>query len=400
MNSNTLKIDNSLRPELDFRYHLNIYMPNTYKNNENPECSITRDVSTLSISPKLQLTASASSLMAEGKYIQGDANVVNQRITMLNETRDGNIIYTTGLNPDQGYKVKYEIDVKTKDGNVYSYCDDNYYYTNKLSMASLPPKVVKDGNVIVAATTNLDDNEKNVGFEWRRTDWPDDFPSNTGSAVIYKGQIEGYIRNVNANYLWRVRPYYLSNSGTYHYGDWIGMDPGNTSYFDPTVHTYDKIEVKGNTALLKGYALNGTDKVSVQGFKYWKSTASVKERDVAPLHASAVPSDALTVEASGQVMTASLSDLTYSTTYNYVAFVTTSEGDTFYGEIESFTTEEDPDARLKGDVNEDGKVDISDIVAVINQIAGTSSYKYADVNNDGKTDISDIVAIINEIAGQ
>ena len=52
----------------------------------------------------------------------------------------------------------------------------------------------------------------------------------------------------------------------------------------------------------------------------------------------------------------------------------------------------------KGDVNEDGNVDISDIVAVINQIAGTASYRNSDVNSDEKVDISDIVAIINIIA--
>ena len=54
---------------------------------------------------------------------------------------------------------------------------------------------------------------------------------------------------------------------------------------------------------------------------------------------------------------------------------------------------------MKGDVNVDGKVDISDIVAVINQIAGTATYPNADVNGDKKVDISDIVAIINIIAG-
>ena len=53
---------------------------------------------------------------------------------------------------------------------------------------------------------------------------------------------------------------------------------------------------------------------------------------------------------------------------------------------------------IKGDVNEDKKVDISDIVAVINQIAGTATYSHADVNADQKVDISDIVAIINIIA--
>ena len=55
--------------------------------------------------------------------------------------------------------------------------------------------------------------------------------------------------------------------------------------------------------------------------------------------------------------------------------------------------------RLKGDVNLDGKVDISDIVAIINQIAGTATYENADVNEDEKVDISDIVAVINVIAG-
>ena len=53
------------------------------------------------------------------------------------------------------------------------------------------------------------------------------------------------------------------------------------------------------------------------------------------------------------------------------------------------------------DVNVDGSVDISDIVAVINTIAGDGTYlARADVNLDQKADISDIVAIINYIAGQ
>ena len=55
----------------------------------------------------------------------------------------------------------------------------------------------------------------------------------------------------------------------------------------------------------------------------------------------------------------------------------------------------------KGDVNKDWNVDISDIVAVINTIAGDKTYKdTADVNEDNKTDISDIVAIINIIASK
>ncbi len=59
---------------------------------------------------------------------------------------------------------------------------------------------------------------------------------------------------------------------------------------------------------------------------------------------------------------------------------------------------EDRTEGLKGDVNDDGKVDISDVVAVINQMAGQAFWKYADVNGDNQVDISDIVAIINIMA--
>ena len=56
--------------------------------------------------------------------------------------------------------------------------------------------------------------------------------------------------------------------------------------------------------------------------------------------------------------------------------------------------------QLAGDVNLDGTVDISDVVAVINTMAGSDTFKAtSDVNNDGKTDISDVVNIINIIAG-
>ena len=53
----------------------------------------------------------------------------------------------------------------------------------------------------------------------------------------------------------------------------------------------------------------------------------------------------------------------------------------------------------RGDVNGDGEVDISDVVAVINTMAGDTTFKAtADVNEDDTTDISDVVSIINIMA--
>lgn len=186
----------------------------------------------------------------------------------------------------------------------------------------------------MAAESNIADNEKNIGFEWRRTDWNNDFDSNKGQAYIFDGKMEGYIRNMNAEKLWKYRPYYYSNSGNYYYGDWIGIDPSNTSYFEPTVHTYDNITVNGNIATVNGYSLRGTDAVRSQGFQYWKGTNSSNVSQNRALH---TPSNATIIEAEGVVMTAVLSNLDYSSTYSVRSFVSTDEG-TFYGETRTFST--------------------------------------------------------------
>jgi len=58
-------------------------------------------------------------------------------------------------------------------------------------------------------------------------------------------------------------------------------------------------------------------------------------------------------------------------------------------------------AQRKGDVNVDGFVDISDVVATINIIAGSKFHKpLADINSDKIVDISDVVSLINIIAGK
>ncbi|MBO7660843.1 MAG: hypothetical protein J6S65_04840, partial [Bacteroidaceae bacterium] len=147
---------------------------------------------------------------------------------------------------------------------------------------------------------------------------------NKAGAYLYEGMMEGYIRNMNTNYLWKYRPYYEANDGSRYYGEWLGIDPTNPSYFEPTVHTYDKIEVNGNRARVKGYAMRGSDNIVSQGFRYWRSTESATR--------------AKQIEADGQVMAIELKDLEYHTTYRVVAFVTTSEGKTYYGKEQIFTT--------------------------------------------------------------
>ena len=106
-----------------------------------------------------------------------------------------------------------------------------------------------------------------------------------------------------------------------------------------SVHTYASINVTGNRAEVKGYAMRGTDRVTSQGFMYWKNNSSYSLRK----KAASIPSDAVTVEVKGNVMTAALEDLDYDTEYCYVAFVATEENETFFGEVKMFSTSVDPD---------------------------------------------------------
>lgn len=250
-----------------------------------------------------------------------------------------NEIIMRGLEPNN-YPYNFKCTATFEEGGkpIQGACCIN---TSYLELSTLPPKVVSEGNVIVAGDSNIDDDETNVGFEWRRTDWTDDFPSNSSKAYLYEGRMEGYIRNMNANYLWKCRAYYESNAGNRYYGDWIGIDPSNTSYFEPTVHTYANVNVNGNSAEVKGYALRGTDNVTEQGFMFWETESYVKATNQAPMRAN-VPTNAktVTVASSGQIMTVTLIGLNPNTQYTIVAFVKTSEGETFYGEEKTFTTGE------------------------------------------------------------
>ena len=391
-----------LRPEVSNNYYIKVSLGDVYYTTSQISFN------TKNISPSVRRTGyTASSVTVSGSYIAGDASVTSQKLTLNGMSAEGNSHTFTGLDPNKSYTAEYSITVAYGQGYTSTYRGTINVSTNELSLTTSQPKVISAGNVIVAAESNLDDEETNVGFEWRRIDYTSEFPSYTGTAYLYNGTMEGYIRSLYTEKLWKYRPYYTSNAGNTYYGEWMGIDPTNTSYFEPTVHTYANVSVNGNSAEVKGYVQRGTDNVVSKGFAYWEQPQGVKSREAmsAPSMISSLPSNAKTVEVSGsqQVMTASLSNLEYETTYCYVAFVRTSEGDTFYGEEMTFTSGESP--YTLGDVNGDKEIDISDVVAMVNHILGsTSSTSFkpqaADINKDSNIDISDVVALVNMILGQ
>ena len=322
-----------LRPEAGYTIELTIRSANnTYST------SITQ--TTLSLSPTISSeSVTASSISLKGCYTEGDANIISHSIVIDGNKMEWDEGTLHGLDPNTTYNCKYNIVVGYGNGSTYTYEASKNIKTAELTLTTQQPKVISDGNVILAAQTNLDDGETNAGFEWRRTDWTDDFDSKSGTAIIYDGMMEGYIRSINSNFLWKFRPYYTSNAGNTYYGEWKGLDPSDYSYFEPTVHTYATINVQGNSAEVKGYAMRGTDKITSQGFMYWKNTSSYSLRK----KAASIPADAVTVIASGNVMTATFEDLDYDTEYCCVAFVTTEENETFFGEVQTFATNVDPD---------------------------------------------------------
>ena len=320
-----------LLPETDYYYTLYAEDISIGSSKYKTTSSISRSIGATNIT--------ASSFTLNGTCKTGDAELQSTSITVDGKTFDGNTVTFTGLRPSTEYTATYTVEASGK-----TVTTSTKVTTSSLTLTTAQPKVISAGNVLVSAETNIDPAETNVGFEWRRTDWTDDFASNTGKGYVNGESMEGKIKNLYTEKLWKYRPYYKSNDGTYYYGDWVGIDPTNTSWFEPTVHTYADFSVDGNTVLLKGYTLSGTDNVTEQGFKYWKSGAAAAKGTwyATTVDAASVPADAQTVAAAGELMSAELTGLDYNSVYYYAAYVKTSTGETFYGEQRSFTIGENP----------------------------------------------------------
>ena len=344
-----------------------------------------------------RINSNASSIGLIANVSENLIKTENESLTINGVTKKGQKARFNGLTPNTYYQVQYDASVIYGDGSA-TFSSNGKISTKSLTLTLSPPKVFSLGNAIVEATSNLDDDEENVGFEWRRMDWSDEMMSNRGVAYLYEGIMEGNIRNLNTEQYWKVRPYYMANDGTYYYGEWGGFDPANTSYFEPTVHTYSKIDQTDNKVQISGYVQRATDAVSKQGFKYWIQ----EDEGYARGAGVSIPTGARTVEAEGRVMEVELTGLMPNTTYAYVAFVTTVEGETFYGKQQSFTTGDDPAAAIVGDANGNGEVEIGDVTSVLTLMATPEATGYnneaADANGNGEIEIGDVTTILTIMA--
>ena len=289
---------------------------------------------TKGVSPEIQYSIiSPTVYKAYGTYDLGTATLKEDILYFDGKRMDGNTIYLTGLEPGTRYTFKYI--VETNEGSSETY--ESTITTPKLKLTTLQPKGASSTCSIVAATTNISEDETSVGFQWKKYDAPESLKPSEGYAAIYNGQLEGYIKNLQPTSYYNVRAFYKSAAEKYYYSDWVTFDPSDFSYFEPTVHTYEATNVTSSSVMVKGYVLAGTDNILEQGFEYWpvsKSESNAKRINAAPSN------DVSTIFATGQVMTATIKDLKPNTTYSFRSFVKTNTGVT-YGEEMMFTTDYD-----------------------------------------------------------
>lgn len=284
---------------------------------------------TLDVSPSISvISRTPTTLTVKGDSGHGDATLIESGFTKTSGSKEfisGDEMKWTNLSPDSTYTFYYA-----------THTEEGGYDRTTLEVATLHPSLTTESaqptsttSVRLMATANLDDEEMRAGFQWRRYDAPDEMPSNEVSCPVVEGSLVGSLRNVNPEVYYKYRPF-LKINDTYYYGDWAVFFTGDAAvYFEPEVRTYDALSVTANGATLDGYALEGSDAISSQGFEYWATT---------PLTKASTNGGVQKVTVSGIRMQTTLTDLEPGTTYSFRAFATTASG-TVYGEEKQFTTE-------------------------------------------------------------
>lgn len=268
-----------------------------------------------------------------------DAEVVDEGWTLDRETitQHGSTLHVTGCEPESYVNAGYAVMVKNgRDTKLYCSSSKSMQLPALTLETVAEAKATSNTVALICATTNIEDEEANTGFEWRRYDAPDLVPSSKANCPVVDGVMTGALRNLSASTYYKFRPFYKAESGKTWYGEWSAFGTADAYvYFDPTVRTYAAVCHDENSATVSGFIIAGSDDIKEQGFEYWKRDDAYATAK----HTTATSDDNThqTVVATGQRMSAVLQNLEPNTTYIVRAYVTTEHGTT-YGEEQIFST--------------------------------------------------------------
>ena len=247
----------------------------------------------------------------------------------------GNVIEYIGLEPNSEY-ANIPLFIKTKEGDL-----DNTtvsFTTTALELTTKASKPVSSTTAILLAETNMADAEVSCGFEYKRNDAPDDMAGTKVFCPVANGQMAGRLKNLKDDVYYKYRAFYQSAAGKMYYGDWQYIFTGDVAVaFDPVIYTYAASAVTEHEATLKGYALEGSDDFTEQGFEVWAD--SRKPHNAKPaLNYKSQLGEKQTFAATGIAMKVTLTDLDPGTVYKYRTYAKFGE-QTVYGSEMSFTTQ-------------------------------------------------------------
>lgn len=287
-----------------------------------------------------KITPTSYTMTGSRNKTSHDAEVVDEGWTLDRETitRHGSTLHVTGCEPESYVNAGYAVMVKNgSETKLYYYSPSESMQLPALTLETVTEaKATSNTVALICATTNIDDEEANTGFEWRRYDAPDLVPSSKANCPVVDGVMTGALRNLSASTYYKFRPFYKAESGKTWYGEWSAFGTADAYvYFDPTVRTYAAVCHDENSATVSGFIIAGSDDIKEQGFEYWKRDDAYATAK----HTTATSDDNThqTVVATGQRMSAVLQNLEPNTTYIVRAYVTTEHGTT-YGEEQIFST--------------------------------------------------------------
>lgn len=319
---NESKTITGLIPYTSYYYTLWVKINDTY-------CDFNKQIHTDKVTPTFMASAvSPISVNLTGKWGYGDAVVtgcqaiVDGRVTEMMHS----ILYARAEVP-----INYNNDLKHT--IAFKVIGEGWEFTSESQVVSTPYLKWHDGQAVATSThsarlmyeVNLPTGTPGTGIEWRRIDAPNLVPSTKVPCEVVDGKLVGTLKNLKDDVYYKFRPYYTALDGKSYYGTWVGLFTGDADvFFEPEVLTYAPTSSE-QSVTLSGYALEGSDEITSQGFEYRPSTPVVR-----------ATSGWSVVKADGILMKATLTDLIPNATYVCRSFVTTSTG-TYYGEEQQFT---------------------------------------------------------------